>query len=282
MPDEKIAVFINERKSEIPPHLTLRQLKDKEKPDADVWIVNGFPSSLEYRLKEGDCVAFIKRGEIPRQDELEALMVARHTPGVFKRMKEATVGIAGLGGLGSAVCIALARMGVGRLILVDFDVVEPSNLNRQQYFIEHIGMAKVEAARQILKKVNPYVKVICHETKLDHANILELFGEAGVIIECFDQAEEKAGLIEAAAEQLPMAYVIGASGLAGIGASNDIRTRRLGKTLFIVGDLINAAESGRGLMAPRVGIAAHHQANLAVSLLLDPEKTLKEIPEVFV
>lgn len=140
-----IEILVNECSQSVPTNTTVRKLRGQEKPGADVIVVNGYPCIEDYILKEGDQVVLIRKGEIPQMAELEALMVARHSPGVHECMKRATVGIAGLGGLGSAVSIALARMGIGTLILVDFDVVEPSNLNRQQYFIYQIGMPKTQA-----------------------------------------------------------------------------------------------------------------------------------------
>jgi len=264
----KINVFVNERNQSIPDGLAVGKLRDQLKPGADVLVVNGFPSGPERRLKNGDHVVLIRRGEIAKADELEALMVARHTPGVHTRMKEATVGIAGLGGLGSAVAIALTRMGIGVLILVDFDLVEPSNLNRQHYTIEHIGMAKTDAMTKILAGINPYIRVITHRVVLGRSNIPQIFQNANIIVECLDRAEAKTMFIQTVAEFLPATYVIGVSGVADYGDSNSIRTRQLGEKIFMVGDLVKAAEVGRGLMAPRVGIAAHHQANLVVSLLM--------------
>ncbi|UCG80437.1 MAG: sulfur carrier protein ThiS adenylyltransferase ThiF, partial [Desulfobacterales bacterium] len=215
-----ITILVNEQTQTVPDGLTVGELRDQVKPGADVLVVNGFPSTADSRLKKGDQVVFIRRGEIPRADELEALMVARHTPGVHERMNKSTVGIAGLGGLGSAVAIALARMGTGRLILADFDVVEPSNLNRQQYYIEHIGMAKTDAMVQILGSINPYIQIETHQVVLERNNIAKIFGAADVIVECFDSAKAKAMLIQTVAEFLADTYVIGASGLAGCGDSN--------------------------------------------------------------
>lgn len=276
----KISIFLNEQNRSVPEDMTAGELCDKEKPGADILVINGFPAREDSILKDGDQVVFIRRGEIPIKEELEALMVARHTPGVHKRMKKSTVGIAGLGGLGSAVAIALARIGVGTLILVDFDIVEPSNLNRQHFFIDQIGKAKTEAMKEILASINPYVKVFTHRIELNRMNIPQLFKMADIIIECFDRAEEKAMILETAAELLPDTFIIGASGLAGYGDSNSIKTWRITGKIYLIGDLEKAAEPGRGLMAPRVGIAAHHQANLAVSLLIDPEKTLACTPDI--
>lgn len=275
-----IKILVNERDCSVSKNMTAGELRDQEKPGADLIIVNGYPCTEEYILKEGDQVVLIRRGEIPQSSELEALMVARHTPGVHERMKKATVGIAGLGGLGSAISIALARMGIGTLILVDFDVVEPSNLNRQQYFIDQIGMAKTDAMAKILANINPYVKIVSHKVELSKDNIPKIFRTAEVVVECFDRSEEKIKIMESVVESLPKTYFIGASGLAGYGNSNHIQTWRLGERSFIIGDLEMAAEPGRGLMAPRVGIAANHQANLVVNLLIDPDKAISQIPDM--
>jgi sulfur carrier protein ThiS adenylyltransferase len=195
-------------------------------------------------------------------------------------MKSAVVGIAGLGGLGSAVAISLARMGIGTLILADFDIVEPSNLNRQHYFIEHIGMPKTDAMAQILSQINPYIRVETHMVILTADNIPDIFKPASIVVECFDGAEAKAMIIETVADTLPEAVAVGASGLAGYGDSNGIQTRRLGEKVFIAGDLMMAAQPGQGLMAPRVGIAANHQANLVVSLLMDAKAVVDQIPDM--
>jgi sulfur carrier protein ThiS adenylyltransferase len=179
-----------------------------------------------------------------------------------------------LGGLGSNVAIALVRMGIGTLILADFDVVEPSNLNRQQYSFEHIGAFKIDAMAQILLSINPYLKVLNHKILLNGDNIPQVFQKADIVVECLDQAEAKAMFIQTVLEFLPETYIIGASGLAGYGASNSIQSHKLGDRFFMVGDLVTPAEPGRGLMAPRVGIAAHHQANLVVSLIVDGENAV--------
>jgi sulfur carrier protein ThiS adenylyltransferase len=191
---------------------------------------------------------------------------------VHERLKRAVVGIAGAGGLGSSVAVALARIGVGRLIIADFDVVEPSNLNRQQYFIDQIGMAKVMALADNLGRINPYVTVEPHQVTLDHRNIPAVFAPCTVIIEAFDRADMKAMLVETVLAHLPAAAIVAASGLAGHGANNEIVTRRVSRRLFLVGDSLSEARPGCGLMAPRVGIAAHHQANQALRIILGEDE----------
>lgn len=264
-------IWLNEEETRCDKGTTLFELRDRCKPEADLIIVNGFPAGEDRPLAEDDRVVLIRRGETPSETELETLMSARHTPGVHRKVKTATVAIAGVGGLGSAVAIALARIGVGHLIVADFDVVEPSNLNRQQYFVDQIGLPKVLALKDNLSRINPYVRVTTFNGRLSAANIPEFFAEADVVVEAFDAADQKAMLTEAVLTRLPKKPLIAASGLAGHAPSNSIVTRRATNRLYIVGDGETAARPGQGLMAPRVGIAAHHQANAVLRLLLDEE-----------
>jgi sulfur carrier protein ThiS adenylyltransferase len=266
-----IRIKINEKENFVPSSTTLLKLKNQFKPDADLTIYNGFPVDSDRPLKEGDGIVFIKKGETPSPEEFECLMMARHTPGIHQKIKKSIVGIAGLGGLGSAIAIALARVGVGSLILVDFDLVEPSNLNRQQYFVHQIGMPKVEALPKNLALINPYVKVRTYQEKIDRNNAERIFKEAEVVVEAFDRAEEKAMLINTVSEKMPDKYIVAASGVAGYGENNEIKTVRFSSKIFIVGDQETAAQPGVGLMAPRVGIAAHHQANTVLRILLGEE-----------
>lgn len=264
-------IRLNERPIDIDEGTTLFRLRTEHKPEADVLIVNGFPAQKDAALAEGDRVVLIRRGEQPGADELEALMAARHTPGVHERVKRATIGIAGVGGLGSAVAVALARIGVGHMVVADFDVVEPSNLNRQQYFVDQIGIAKVTALRDNLQRIHPYVQVTTFNGRLTPANVPEIFNSVDVLVEAFDAADQKAMLVESFLAARRDAPLVAASGLAGYAPSNSVTTRRLGRQLILVGDGETAAGPGQGLMAPRVGIAAHHQANAVLRLLLGEE-----------
>ena len=271
-----IRIKINEKETLVPPNITLFHLKNQYKPNAEVILYNGFPVNSDRLLKEGDAIVLIKKGETPSPEEFESFMMARHTPGVHQKIKKSTVGIAGLGGLGSAIAIALARIGIGKLILADFDVVEPSNLNRQQYFVHQIGMLKVEALQKNIALINPYVSIQVYQQKLDRNNVEKIFKEAEVVVEAFDRAEEKAMLINTVSEKMPDKYIVAASGVAGYGENNEIKTVRFSSKIFIVGDHKTAAQPGVGLMAPRVGIAAHHQANTVLRILLGEEKNSSE------
>ncbi|MGA2192927.1 MAG: sulfur carrier protein ThiS adenylyltransferase ThiF [Nitrospirota bacterium] len=263
-----IRIKINERFVEFAEPPKLMEVRARHKPGADLMILNGFPTSDNPVLSDGDTIVFIRKGTKPSREELESLMMARHTPGVHEKVKGARVGIAGLGGLGSAVAVALARVGVGELVLADFDVVEPSNLNRQQYFVDQIGKPKTEAMEENLRRINPYVKTMPHREILTEENIPKIFCNVNVLVEAFDGAEMKALLINTMARSCPGVPVVAASGVAGHGPSNTIRTMPFGEGYYIVGDQETAAGTGTGLMAPRVGIAAHHQANCVLRLLL--------------
>ncbi len=267
MPD-KITILLAEAPYTIPAGTSLYALREQINPQADVLVYNGAPAQQDVTLGDGDSVVLIERGVTPPKETLEALMAARHTPGVHRRLKQSVVGIAGVGGLGTAVAVALARIGVGKLILVDFDVVEPSNLNRQQFFVDQIGQPKVAAMQANLARINPYVQVETHNLRLTPENIPEIYGEVDVLVEAFDAADQKAMLMTCVVSHMPQTPLVMATGLAGHMPSNTVVTRKQGKNVVLVGDLTTAAAPGTGLMAPRVGVAAHHQANAALRILL--------------
>ncbi len=246
--------------------MTAGTVRTEYDPGADILIVNGGVVEPEHELRDGDRVVLIKRGRPPCQEELESLMVARHSPGVHDRVKRASVGIAGVGGLGSNVALALARLGVGRLVLADDDVVEPSNLNRQQFFIDQLGRLKVEALCETVGRVNPYVEVTCHAVRLTRENLPDIFTACDVIVECFDDAEAKAMALACARTVMTGVPWVMASGLAGCGPSNALRIEQRFDNVYMAGDA--AAAPGSGLMAPRVAICAGIQANAVLRLIL--------------
>ncbi|NOY80141.1 MAG: sulfur carrier protein ThiS adenylyltransferase ThiF [Kiritimatiellaeota bacterium] len=261
-------ILLDEKALTVPEGASLFSVRDRFKPGADIVVLNGAIVKDDRTLSPGDSVCLIRRGETPSRSELEALLVARHTPGVHAVAKRAAVGIAGLGGLGSTVAVALVRTGIGKLVLADFDVVEPSNLNRQQYTVEQIGLYKTDALREVLGKINPYVEIETHCVRLDDRNVPEVFGRVDVMVEAFDAVAAKAMLVRSFRKACPGVPLVTASGLAGYGPSNRIRTRRVLPNLYLVGDEESEARPGVGLMAPRVGIAASHQANAVLRLLL--------------
>jgi len=237
-------------------------------PDNLIVILNGFQTADDFPLKDGDEVFFIAKGKMPDQEEFEAMLSARHTPQVYEKVKHAHVAVAGLGGLGSNIAVSLARTGVGHLHLVDYDVVEPSNLNRQQYKIRHLGMPKTEALKMELAEINPFITVTVDTVKVTASNVRQLFAQEEIVCEAFDNAEAKALLVNSLLENSPQKKIVAGSGMAGYESSNNIETKRLMKNLYLCGDGATEARVGRGLMAPRVSICAGHQANMVLRLIL--------------
>ena len=209
--------------------------------------------------------------KLTKEEILEALN-ERHSPEKQTLLSAGRVAIAGLGGLGSNVACALARIGVGHLHLIDFDVVDITNLNRQQYFIEHLGMYKTDALKSLLLKINPYLDIRTDCVKMTEENLVELLGDEPIICEAFDRPEAKAMLVNGVLEHFPEKKLVSATGMAGYGSSNTIRTRRLMKNFYLCGDGMTEPEYGNGLMAPRVAICAAHEANMITRLILGEEE----------
>jgi sulfur carrier protein ThiS adenylyltransferase len=268
-------ITINQKQVPWEADMTLASVAADFKPAADVAIVNGLfveGTWEQVKINDNDKVVIMEKGVAVPRSEFEEITRTNILPHVFYELNRAAVGIAGLGGLGSRVSCALARVGVGKLIIADFDVVEPSNLNRQQYFIDQIGSYKVTAMKDTLARVNPHVEVVTHRVRLTAVNIPEIFAGVNVVAECFDRADQKQMIVETVLGKMKDTAVVSVSGLAGYGRSNIIQTRKLSPRHILVGDLESASGPGRGLMAPRVGVAAYHQANAIVELLVDGAK----------
>jgi len=184
------------------------------------------------------------------------------------KMRKAVIGIAGLGGLGSNVAIALARLNPAGLIIADFDCVEAGNLNRQQYYPDQVGSHKADAMTANLKRLAPDLKIETHKIKLTAENIPQIFARADVIAECFDRPEEKQMLVETVLSKMAQP-IVSVSGIAGYGRSNEITTKQLSDRLILVGDDVSSIEHNSVLTSTRVGLAAYHQANAVVEVIID-------------
>jgi sulfur carrier protein ThiS adenylyltransferase len=178
-----------------------------------------------------------------------------------------TVGIAGCGGLGSNCAVALARIGISKLILVDFDRVELSNLNRQYYFRDQLGQPKVNALFENIQRIDPTVVMETHFERLTPDNIPTLFSLCDVVVEAFDRADQKMMLIETMMERMPDVPLVCGSGMAGWGDNELIRTERCGN-LVICGDQQTEVSDERPPLAPRVGIVSSMQANVVLEILI--------------
>lgn len=203
-------------------------------------------------------------------------LLKRNVKGISKKLKKTRVCILGLGGLGSNVAVLLARSGIGYLKLVDFDIVEASNLNRQQYRISHIGIKKTEAMKSIIKEINPFVETEVLDIKIDRKNIYSTVGNIEIVVEAIDRAETKAMLMEELLTNTNK-IVVSASGMAGLGSANEIVTRKIKDNFYLVGDNYSDYEEYSGIMSTRVMICAAHQANVVLRLILGEEKFKKVI-----
>lgn len=206
---------------------------------------------------------------IPTMEEMRNALDNRNGKTLQDKFASSTVAICGLGGLGSNIAVALARTGVGRLILIDFDKVDISNLHRQQYKASQIGVFKTEALAANLKEIAPYLSVITHTRQIDENNFNELLCNADIICEAFDGAEAKAMLVNSVLKKLPERYLIAASGMAGIDSSNVVKTRRITDHFYLCGDEASDVEDNIGLMSSRVMLCAAHQAHMALRILAE-------------
>ena len=204
---------------------------------------------------------------IPTKDEWNKALTERHGKELQKRFSSATIGVCGLGGLGSAIAIALARAGIGKLILIDFDRVDITNLHRQQYKANQIGMNKTDALRSNLEEIAPYVEIETHTVRITEDNAAELLRDADIICEAFDNAEAKAMLTEVVLTKMPDKYLVAASGMAGLSSANSIRTRRITSRFYLCGDEISDVADGIGLVSSRVMLCAAHQAHTVLRIL---------------
>lgn len=186
---------------------------------------------------------------------------------IKRKLKKKCVGIAGAGGLGSNCAVALARVGVGKIIIADFDKITRENLNRQYYFFDQIGQKKVFALSDNIDFINPNIKIVPHDIKLNAENILDIFKDCDVLIEAFDDAEMKQMMIESVQSAWPDKPLIIGSGMAGWGDTSSIKTRRI-DNLYICGDEKSEISNDLPPLAPRVGIVANMQANIALEILL--------------
>lgn len=190
---------------------------------------------------------------------------------IKKKLKESSVGIAGLGGLGSNAAVALARAGIGRLVLVDFDRVEESNLTRQYYFLDQIGKPKTSALQENIENINPKLIIDIHNIKLEKGSMEKPFTNVNVVMEALDKAETKAVFIEEILTKLPDKPVVAASGVAGYGHSDRVSTKCLGN-LFMCYDENALSSDEDVLLAPRVALMANWEANLALEIILGEDR----------
>ena len=204
--------------------------------------------------------------EIAMQEALHKGLTAEQS----QRLQTAKVAVVGLGGLGSNVAMWLARMGVGQLLLYDFDKVELSNLNRQYYFLEDVGQYKATALLRHLQAVNPYGNYQSRVVRLTEDNLAELVSEAHIVCEALDSPETKALLVNGVLENHPDKYLVAASGLAGFAISSTMQVRRVTSHFYLCGDGMSDMLE-LPLCGARVGLCAAQQALTIARIILQME-----------
>lgn len=212
-------------------------------------------------------MAGLQAHPIPSREVMREALNIRHGEDLQNKISAARVAVCGLGGLGSNIAIALARAGVGHLHLIDFDRVDLTNLNRQQYAVGQLGQYKTDALRETLSLISPYCDVTCDTIQVTEENLPDLLKTEDYICEAFDRAEAKAMLVSGVLEHFPEKYLVAGSGLAGLGSANTIQTRRISKRFYLCGDGTSDSSVGLGLVASRVLVCAAHEANMILRLI---------------
>lgn len=210
---------------------------------------------------------------IPTKAEWNKALSVRHGEELQKKFSLATVAICGLGGLGSNIAISLARAGIGKLILIDFDRVDITNLHRQQYKADQIGKLKTEALSENLKEIVPYVDLEIHTIRVTEENAGVILKNANIICEAFDNAECKAMLTNLVLETMPDKFLVAASGMAGFGSANSVQTRKITRRFYLCGDEISDVSEAGSLVSSRVMLCAAHQAHAVLRILTEQFET---------
>jgi len=210
---------------------------------------------------------------IPTKEEWYRALEERHGKALQRAFASATVAVCGLGGLGSNVATLLARAGIGKLILIDFDKVELTNLHRQQYKVSQIGKNKTDALRENLLEIAPYVDLEIKAVRITEENAVGLLQGADIVCEAFDGAEDKARLAETVLTRLRGKYLVAASGMAGFGSANTVKTRKITDKFYLCGDGESDVGSAGSLVASRVMLCAAHQAHTVLRILAEQFET---------
>jgi len=186
---------------------------------------------------------------------------------IKEKLKAKTVGIAGCGGLGSNAAVALARIGTGKIIIADFDKIEPGNLNRQYYFYNQIGEPKAGALKENIAAIDPSINVEAHTIKLEPEDIKRIYCCCDVIVEAFDKAEMKQMIIETVLSEFPGKPVVCGVGMAGWGRNELIKVEKY-DSLYVVGDGVTEVSEETPVLAPRVCTVSNMMANVVLEILI--------------
>ncbi|MGM9624857.1 MAG: thiamine biosynthesis protein ThiF [Eubacteriales bacterium] len=204
---------------------------------------------------------------IPTKEEMQKALVLRQGEALQQACAAAAVAVCGLGGLGSNIAVALARAGVGKLILIDFDRVDVTNLHRQQYKASQVGRYKTDALTENLMEIAPYTEIKTHTVRMTEENAAALLEEADIVCEAFDNPVCKAMLTDIVLSSMQDRYLVAASGMAGLGSANSIKTKRIAERFYLCGDGVSDVADNIGLVSSRVMLCAAHQAHTVLRIL---------------
>ncbi len=204
---------------------------------------------------------------VPSKEEMYEAFADRHGKKLQDKLLNTTVAICGLGGLGSNIAVSLARLGVGKLILIDYDKVDITNLHRQQYKAGQVGMEKAFALKNNLLEISPYINIDSFVEKIDESNMDRLLKPADIICEAFDNPVNKAMLVNYVLENYHSKYLVAASGMAGIDSTNSIKTKKIGERFYLCGDGISEVGKAEGLFSSRVMACAAHEAHMVLRII---------------
>ena len=206
---------------------------------------------------------------IPDKNEYISELFNRHGRELQQKFLNSSVAICGLGGLGSNIALLLARAGMGHLHLIDFDIVELSNIHRQQYSISQIGLHKTEAMKENILNIFPYCEVTADTIRITQTNIKTLLYNDSIICEALDKPEEKAMLVNSVTEYFNNKYLICGSGMAGMDSANSIQTKKITERFYVCGDGKSDIKDGLGLISARAAVCGGHMANKVLQIIAE-------------
>ena len=261
-------ITLNGVAKEISETVTLGELVEKEGLGfSETRLINGFSKDDATLLLAGDDVLLLEMDKLPTKALYERLWSARYGKDYFEKLQNTKVCICGVGGLGSHIALSLARLGIGKLCLIDKDVVDMTNLGRQSYEVSDLGQPKVFAMKALIERITPLVQVEAIYDELNDTNYDTYLKNYPYVMEAFDSATNKANLTEFILATYPDTVLLGASGMSGIGEPNRITTKKVFSNYYLSGD--GESDMGLGLLAPRVMLCAAHQATMLLNLILE-------------
>ena len=260
-------ITVDGKKTELSEGTSISELKETQTSDFMYAMVNGRHEESDYVLSDGDTVRIVKKGD-SEEDISGHSLIQRYSAEKYEKISKARIGIAGLGGIGSHVAVSLVRAGIRDLVIADFDRVDITNLSRQNYSMNDLGLPKSDATERVLKSIAPWINVEAHNIRLTVDNVAEIFGKCDIVIEAFDSPEAKAMLVSAMYESHPEKWIVSCSGMAGFDSTSTMDIKQRFGHVVIVGDGVSDKDEV-GLVATRVMTCAGMMAHTAVRLILE-------------